>query len=434
MVDATHYTVDISNQASNYPVISCGTSSDAYTGPGAYTTTLLNQCALVKFTTDASEDIVVKGLNNTVEVDFNGNTLSYSQTNEGAITLHPDPESTTSRWAILLPQAVVTKGDVYTVNGVYVGTRPAIEGGIVENQYLSEGIEIYNPLTTPLTFEAKTAGATVTFSNNNTSLTINLQYKVNNDEWTTVNSSTTITLANVGDKVSFRGDNDRLATSMSAYCYFSNTGQCYIYGNLMSLLYSNSNTYSTATELNGTYTFYHLFENASNLYSHAYKTLELPATTLTDHCYDGMFYYCSNLTTAPELPATTLGQYCYNFMFEGCSNLTTVPERLPATTLQGGCYYGMFKECSSLTTAPELPAPTLVYHCYIYMFYRCRQLSSITCLATNPSNVSGISNPYTYNWVSDVRTGSSCTFRRRSTNWATNSADGIYYGWTKIDI
>lgn len=442
----TTCTVNISDQTGypTLPVISFSASNENFHGEGAYSASLHNKASLMKFnvTTPSDAAICITGMNNMVTVKFNDRSdndgFSYGMDGEGVIMMNAVTSENTETWAVVLPQAVVGEGvasteyDGYT----YIGTRPAIAGGIAANQYLDAGINMavdFNQYLTPLTFEAKTAGATVTFSNS-TSLTINLQYKVNNDEWTTVNSSTTITLANVGDKVSFRGDNDRLATSMSVYCYFSNTGQCYIYGNLMSLLYSNSNTYSTATELNGTYTFYHLFENASNLYSHAYKTLELPATTLTDHCYDGMFYYCSNLTTAPELPATTLGQYCYKFMFEGCSNLTTVPERLPATTLQSGCYYGMFKECSSLTTAPELPAPTLVYQCYIYMFYRCRQLSSITCLATNPSNASGTSNPYTYNWVSDVRTGSSCTFRRRSTNWATNSADGIYYGWTKIDI
>lgn len=44
----------------------------------------------------------------------------------------------------------------------------------------------------------------------------------------------------------------------------------------------------------------------------------LPATTLTDWCYYGMFYNCTYLITAPELPATTLASCCYAYMFQGC--------------------------------------------------------------------------------------------------------------------
>ena len=96
---------------------------------------------------------------------------------------------------------------------------------------------------------------------------------------------------------------------------------------------------------------------------------ELPATTLADNCYQGMFYGCDNLTTAPALPATTLANYCYYEMFYGCISLTAAPE-LPATTLADSCYRSMFYGCSSLTTAPALPATTLAEGCYYYMFAR----------------------------------------------------------------
>ena len=51
--------------------------------------------------------------------------------------------------------------------------------------------------------------------------------------------------------------------------------------------------------------------------------LLLPATTLTEACYQYMFYYCSSLTSAPALPATQLATACYFGMFYDCSNLTT---------------------------------------------------------------------------------------------------------------
>ena len=37
-----------------------------------------------------------------------------------------------------------------------------------------------------------------------------------------------------------------------------------------------------------------------------------------------MFQSCTSLTTAPELPATTLTNNCYNGMFLGCTHLNYV--------------------------------------------------------------------------------------------------------------
>ena len=43
-----------------------------------------------------------------------------------------------------------------------------------------------------------------------------------------------------------------------------------------------------------------------------------------------MFYKCSSLTKAPALPATTLSNGCYQYMFSGCQSLKEV--RVSATT------------------------------------------------------------------------------------------------------
>lgn len=102
---------------------------------------------------------------------------------------------------------------------------------------------------------------------------------------------------------------------------------------------------------------------------------ELPATTLINMCYEYMFYGCTNLIIAPELPATTLANYCYEYMFKNCTSLTTPPNILPATTLAISCYYYMFDGCTSLTMAPELPATILAENCYYGMFYNCTSLT-----------------------------------------------------------
>ncbi len=99
----------------------------------------------------------------------------------------------------------------------------------------------------------------------------------------------------------------------------------------------------------------------------------LPATTLASNCYNGMFQGCTALTQAPSLPATTLADYCYISMFNGCTSLTQAPA-LPATTLASNCYSHMFESCTSLTQAPDLPATTLAGDCYNGMFRRCTSL------------------------------------------------------------
>ena len=243
-----------------------------------------------------------------------------------------------------------------------------------DNKYYAINVKMTNNtnyLTIPLTFEAKTAGAVVSFSSTmDTPPTI--EYSLNGGAWTTYSSG--ITLTNVGDKVSFRGNNATYASiNDSKYSSFSCDKDCYIYGNIMSLI--SKDGFASATSLTENDVFYDMFYNNTHIYDHASKTLKLPATTLTQYCYYGLFYGCSNLTKAPELPATTLAFYCYAFMFSNCTHLTTAPA-LPATTLATSCYRSMFQGCTSLTTAPALPATTLASSCYTDMFRGCTSLTT----------------------------------------------------------
>ena len=106
---------------------------------------------------------------------------------------------------------------------------------------------------------------------------------------------------------------------------------------------------------------------------------DLPATILSKRCYEGMFSGCTSLVSAPDLPAMTLAWCCYNRMFSNCYSLKSAPN-LPATTLAGYCYDSMFSGCRSLVSAPELPATTLVKGCYNSMFRYCSNLKSVTAL------------------------------------------------------
>ena len=340
----------------------------------------------------------------------------------------------------------------------------------------------FDAKSTPLTLEAMTAGAVVCFNLSRDGENRQVQYSTDGTNWTTYgeNDQWDITLANVGDKVMFRGIGEPYNGS-DITC----TKDCYVYGNVMSLVtdYSaNANAFATNTALTTANTFYNLFINNSHIKNHAFKSLVLPATTLAGSCYRGMFSGCTGLTTAPELPATTLVESCYLNMFHGCTGLTAAPElpatmlanscymwmfsnctglttapelpagkngigslddgcdlcmfsgctglttapELPANTLAAHCYQEMFSRCTGLTTAPVLPATTLVNSCYDRMFYRCSNLNSVVCLATT-----NITQYTCSNWLNGV--AATGTFTKATGATWESGVSGIPSGWTVRD-
>ena len=211
-----------------------------------------------------------------------------------------------------------------------------------------------------LTFTAEEAGSSVTL---NVASGSNLQYNKNNSGWEDYTAGTTITLANAGDSVRFRGKD----TTFDDNNHVSIGGKVACSGNVMSLRLDDNGEVQGLSER----CFNSMFMECTGLTA----APELPETMLANSCYDNMFSGCTSLTTAPELPATTLARYCYNCMFIGCTSLTTAPV-LPATTLEYSCYSYMFYGCERLTTAPELPATSLADYCYSYMFYDCKNLTT----------------------------------------------------------
>jgi hypothetical protein len=300
----------------------------------------------------------------------------------------------------------------------------------------------------PLTFEAREAGASVTFKVNTEVATNGVEYSTDGSSWAAYTPYTPITLENVGDRVMFRGNNAAYATASDNgdNCEFSCTKPCYIYGNIMSLITPTG--FEKATTLTEPYTFKYLFDYNNNIDIHPIQKLLLPATTLTEKCYYCMFRSCYGLTKAPELPAmtmakacyskmfhnctalvetpylpaTTLADDCYSEMFESCSSLKTPPAILPATTLAGSCYNKMFAHCNNLERAPYLPATQLIGACYYMMFYDCKKINSITCLATN---FYGDCIDY---WLYGV--ASDGTFYKASSATWTRGVSGIPEGWT----
>ena len=214
------------------------------------------------------------------------------------------------------------------VANIFVGTLNAIEA-----YFGNEKVWGKSEPATPnwLCFTAEEANSTVAMVAYGEAPTVSLEYSTDGNTWSPfVVGTTTVTLANIGDKMYMRATsagNTGMGASESDYNEFEMTGKIAASGNVNTLLDQNGNA------------------------------------TLTSYCYYGLFEYCSSLTTAPDLPATTLANNCYYYMFSYCSSLTTAPE-LPATKLAMNCYQQMFLCCTSLTTAPALPATTLDGNCY----------------------------------------------------------------------
>lgn len=177
-------------------------------------------------------------------------------------------------------------------------------------------------------------------------------------------------LVKAGDKIhfygySFTGGNGSLRISCAT--------DCYIYGNIMSLLYYTD--FKDKKEIPYTSVFYNLFKNNTHIKNHESLDIVLPATELAATCYGYMFYGCSGLTRIPELPATTLTAYCYEYMFQNCTGLTTVPDINVTTMGEASCYY-MFNGCNGLTNAPAINVTTMGERSCLGMFMNCKGLTS----------------------------------------------------------
>lgn len=214
-----------------------------------------------------------------------------------------------------------------------------------------------------------------------------------------------------GQTVEYKGSNFRIGGDYMGFA-FSSDGEVNISGNLYSLL--DDINFSGITSLLDfdVETFRKLFytEFGNYLMVVDASELELPATTLTEGCYQQMFFQNSHLTAAPKLPATTLAEGCYDEMFRGCV---------------------------SLTTAPDLPATNVPYHAYSWTFADCENLNSVVCLATQLDNArEGIAG-----WLVDVATGGTLYQNSAHTiDWANLTPGGDGYGdksipntWSVVD-
>lgn len=188
-----------------------------------------------------------------------------------------------------------------------------------------------------LTFTAEEAGSTLSLSWASAS---DVQTSTDHGTtWSAYARGTTITLANVGDSVSFKG-RGFVANNSANVNHVKMTGKIAASGSVTSLIDENGGD---------------------------------PNVTLPNDCFAHMFQDCTSLTQAPELPATTLDVACYHSMFEGCTGLSltttkdadhTLAWSVPNTTADLNWNLDMFAGCPNvdLGNGSKEPQMNTVYY------------------------------------------------------------------------
>lgn len=238
-------------------------------------------------------------------------------------------------------------------------------------------IDAYEPpapvLQQYVTMTFSTSGNIKWYAQNN-SYSKTIQYSINGGEWTTIYSTTNNSWIGVsaGDVVRFRGDNAQYAPQDGrCSCFSGTTGTFTLSGNIMSLV--DSTNFATLSSFTAENVFMNFFNN------------------------------CTGLTDASDL-------------------------MLPATALTNYCYQGLLAQCTSLTKGPLLAVETLVTKCYAYFYYHTYNLQEIRCLAVNTSASNCLQE-----WVNGVQTTSGTFYKNpNKTNWGRGNA-GVPNNWTITD-
>ena len=366
----------------------------------------------------------------------------------GEVTVIPDTPGT--EFYVAIPDSGLDQKLTYTFMAetesgtIYEATRKANLKAGKYYKALVSGMAEYKPVETPLTIEAREAG-TITILN-----PLNRQIMYNAEGYGFTHMSTKFTSDNpieiavtAGQRVILGGENETYATGWENYTNIFFSSDCYVYGNVMSLVnwqYYGRPESDSRVRTAKDWAFTQLFggwndrEHARpHLLNHPVKTIELPATSVGKGAYREMFAFCTNMTVAPELPATTFtgGPYTanendqpYGFMFINCTSLRKAPSILPATTVPACTYMSMFDLCESLEATPVLPAQNPGYLAYNYMFNGCSSLKQITCYAKGNLGNSG-ATPF---WVRGVPS-TGIFIKDPDASWPIG-VHGIPTGWT----
>lgn len=235
--------------------------------------------------------------------------------------------------------------------------------------------------------EALEDGFTFVFESNG----INLNYSLDKITWSSLSSGSNSPSINNGEKIYLKAATESINGNLGNFS-FSKRGN--VGGNILSLLFDDD--FLGRTDITG-----------------------------YDYVFSFLFGYCTNLVKVYSnfLTPTTLSEGCYDSMFYGCSSLEYAPD-LPATVLTSGCYCYMFSDCHLLQNAPVLPSLTLVSYCYAGMFYGCSSLNYIKALFLTTPN-----SEYTDYWVYGV-SNQGTFIKNNAATWNVSGDAGVPNGWT----
>ena len=157
----TSLSINIADQSENLPVLSYGASNElyAYGVNTTYSTTLRNQCALVRFDlqNQGNYEVTLSGVPTQATVDFANNAITPNTSTTGDITLYGEEGVITHRWAILLPGT-----DLDNAEGLTIGSTVE-DHEMGYNTYINSGISINNTLPKPAAqYAVKTSDGTLT--------------------------------------------------------------------------------------------------------------------------------------------------------------------------------------------------------------------------------------------------------------------------------
>ncbi len=253
-------------------------------GPVLFT----NSQAIVKFTLiDKATDSPIKATQLIIDAKVKGESrLIQSITYPNAYTLGPITINRTTPADNVVYAALPFSSQAHftfnlaATDGTNTYTYEKAGVTMLNGRYYEITVKMNASQATPLTFEAKEADASVTFNIHTSTATNPVEYSTDGSNWTHYTSGTAIPLANVGDKVMFRGDNATSAASSDAVSPFTCVNVCFVYGNVMSLV--SPTGYETATALTAGNTFCNLFKANNHIWSHPTNPIVLPATTLED--------------------------------------------------------------------------------------------------------------------------------------------------------
>jgi len=389
------YLYDSNNHASNIPNGTYTITANFY-GSSTYNPTSASYQVVVSNSQQGGGDN--PGTNKIPNgIQWNVQTSTFTQTNNNIYVISlvdVNPYNLPITYTVYGPTGTTLTGnELYCPTTGTIVIEASFDGNDTYTSYLESRVfSITSSQQNPsdyqneyLTFEALEDDVEIYFNNYHQdgvdSTLRQIQYSTDKNIWNNCtsfdrksdSSASPIVSLDMGQKLYLRGTNN-VYGGVYYYNYFTSTGRINISGNIMSLV--GGSNFRNLTTLTGQYNFKYIFNalkvvDASNLI--------LPATTLKEYCYHGMFLNCTSLTNLPNLPATTLADGCYEHMFDSCTSLTNIPNNyLPVTTLAYGCYGGMFGYCTSLTTVPSnlLPATTLTIACYAGMFQGCSSLTS----------------------------------------------------------